>query len=157
LASNPNLHIVHIAGQQNEEELKKQYSVLLEGNSNKKVTVLGFTSELYKYEAAADLIISRAGATAVAEFAAAGKACILIPSPFLTGGHQLKNAEQLQKIGAVEVVDNDAPAEMLLGKAVKLLSDPKKRRSLAQKLGSTAKLEAAGSLADVLLGIANHE
>jgi UDP-N-acetylglucosamine--N-acetylmuramyl-(pentapeptide) pyrophosphoryl-undecaprenol N-acetylglucosamine transferase len=157
LKVNPKLHIVHITGQGNEKEVKNQYAILLEGSFNNKVTVIGFTNELYKYTGAADLIVSRAGATQVAEFAAAHKACILIPSPFLTGGHQVKNAEQLQKIGAVEVVANDAPSEQLLGKVVKLLADPTKRKSLAQKLGSTAKLEAANDLAEILLKTANKK
>lgn len=155
LSSKSRLHIVHQTGLQNEQEVKSQYGVLLKDSSNKKVTVLGFSSELYKYIEAADLIISRAGATAVAEFAAAKKPCILIPNPLLTGGHQVKNAQQLQKIGAVEVLDNDAPAEMLLGKIVSLLASPTKRSSLANKLGSTAKLDAADDLAKILLDVAN--
>jgi UDP-N-acetylglucosamine--N-acetylmuramyl-(pentapeptide) pyrophosphoryl-undecaprenol N-acetylglucosamine transferase len=130
---------------------------LLDTNSNQNTTVLGFTNELYKYIGAADLVISRAGATQIAELAAAHKACILMPSTFLAGGHQVKNAEALQKIGAVEVVADDVSAEALLGKIVKLLSDPIKRKSLAQKLGSTAKLKAASDLADLLLNIINKK
>jgi UDP-N-acetylglucosamine--N-acetylmuramyl-(pentapeptide) pyrophosphoryl-undecaprenol N-acetylglucosamine transferase len=157
LATYPKLHLIHITGQQNEDEVKSQYSVLLKDSPNQKITVLGFTPEFYKYTLAADLIVGRAGATQVAEFAAAYKACILIPNPYLAGGHQIKNAEALQKIGAVEIVANDASAEQLLGKVVKLLSDSTKRKSLAQKLGSTAKLEAASDLADILLSIANKQ
>jgi UDP-N-acetylglucosamine:LPS N-acetylglucosamine transferase len=54
-------------------------------------------------------------------------------------------------------VGNDASAEMLLGKIVKLLSDPLKAESLGKKLGATAKLEAASDLADILLNIANKQ
>jgi UDP-N-acetylglucosamine--N-acetylmuramyl-(pentapeptide) pyrophosphoryl-undecaprenol N-acetylglucosamine transferase len=157
LNSHPRLHLVHITGAQNEEEVKRQYSVILKGSANKKVIILGFTSEFYKYAGAADLIVSRAGATTIAEFAAEGKACILIPNPFLTGGHQVKNAEQLQKIGAVEIVANNASAETLLGEIVKLLASPLKRRSLARNLAATAKLEAADNLANILLDITKHE
>jgi UDP-N-acetylglucosamine--N-acetylmuramyl-(pentapeptide) pyrophosphoryl-undecaprenol N-acetylglucosamine transferase len=153
LVARPKLHIVHITGQQSEDEIKKQYNLLLEDDMSRRVTTLGFTSELYKYIEAADLIVSRAGATAVAEFAVAEKACILIPNPMLAGGHQLKNAEALQKIDAVEVVANDAPAETLLGEIIKLLASPLKRNSLAKKLGSTAKLEAADNIAKILLQI----
>jgi UDP-N-acetylglucosamine:LPS N-acetylglucosamine transferase len=49
---------------QNEDEVKSQYSVLLKGIPNQKITVLGFTNEFYKYIEAADLIVSRGGATA---------------------------------------------------------------------------------------------
>jgi UDP-N-acetylglucosamine--N-acetylmuramyl-(pentapeptide) pyrophosphoryl-undecaprenol N-acetylglucosamine transferase len=157
LADQPRLHIVHITGMQNKEEVKSQYGVLLKGVKNQKITVLGFTPEFYKYVEAADLIVSRAGASTIAEFAAAHKPCILIPSPFLTGGHQIKNAESLQQIGAAEIIDNDAPAEMLLGEIIKLLSSPKKRASLSKKLGATAKAEAAKNLAEILLDIANKK
>jgi UDP-N-acetylglucosamine--N-acetylmuramyl-(pentapeptide) pyrophosphoryl-undecaprenol N-acetylglucosamine transferase len=157
LSSQPKLHIVHITGIQNEQEVKKQYGILLEGVPNKKVTVLGFTNEFYKYVEAADLIVSRAGASSVAEYAAAQKACILIPNPALAGGHQVKNAESLKKIGAAEIVSNNAPSETLLGEIIKLLTGPTKRRSLAQKLGSTAKLEAADNLAKILLDITNKK
>jgi UDP-N-acetylglucosamine--N-acetylmuramyl-(pentapeptide) pyrophosphoryl-undecaprenol N-acetylglucosamine transferase len=157
LADQSKLHIVHITGAQNEEEVKRQYGVILKGVNNKKISVLGYTNELYKYVGAADLIVSRAGASALAEFAMSQKACILIPNPFLTGGHQVKNAEQLQKIGAVEVVANNEPAEMLLGKIIKLLTSPVKRQSLAKKLNSTAKSDAADSLAKILLNITKNE
>jgi UDP-N-acetylglucosamine--N-acetylmuramyl-(pentapeptide) pyrophosphoryl-undecaprenol N-acetylglucosamine transferase len=156
LSANPKLHLVHIAGMQNKEEIAHQYKVLLESDY-KRVIVIRYTNDLYKYVGAADLIVSRAGATAVAEFAAAQKACILIPNPFLTGGHQTKNAVSLQKIGAVEVIENDASAETLLGKIVKLLANPTKRESLAHKLGSAAKLGAADNLAKILLDISKQK
>jgi UDP-N-acetylglucosamine--N-acetylmuramyl-(pentapeptide) pyrophosphoryl-undecaprenol N-acetylglucosamine transferase len=157
LAGQPKLHIIHVTGLNHEEEVKRQYGVLLSGVENKKITVLGYTNKLYEFIEAADLIVSRAGASTLAEYAAAHKACILIPSPFLTGGHQVKNAEQLQKIGAVEVVANDAAPETLLGEIIKLLTSPTKRASLAKKLGATAKIDAAQTLADILLGITNKK
>jgi UDP-N-acetylglucosamine--N-acetylmuramyl-(pentapeptide) pyrophosphoryl-undecaprenol N-acetylglucosamine transferase len=157
LAGEPKLHIIHVTGPNHEEEVKRQYGVLLSGVENKKITVLGYTNKLYEFIEAADLIVSRAGASTLAEYAAAHKACILIPSPFLTGGHQVKNAEQLQKIGAVEVVANDAAPETLLGEIIKLLTSPTKRASLAKKLGATAKIDAAQTLADILLGITNKK
>jgi UDP-N-acetylglucosamine--N-acetylmuramyl-(pentapeptide) pyrophosphoryl-undecaprenol N-acetylglucosamine transferase len=157
LADKPHLHIVHITGIDNENEVKSSYGKLLKNIKNQKITVVGFTTEFYKYVLAADLIISRAGASVIAEIAAAAKPCILIPSPFLTGGHQLKNAESLQKIGAVKVVDNDASPELLLGGVVKLLSNTQERDSLSKKIAATAKLEAADKLAQIVLDTANKK
>lgn len=54
--------------------------------------MLGFTTELHAYSAVADVVISRAGATHMAEMAAQSKACVVVPNPNLTGGHQTKNA-----------------------------------------------------------------
>ena len=55
--------------------------------------------------AAADLVISRAGALTLAEIAAAGKASILIPSPNVAENHQYHNAMQLEKLGAAKVLE----------------------------------------------------
>jgi UDP-N-acetylglucosamine--N-acetylmuramyl-(pentapeptide) pyrophosphoryl-undecaprenol N-acetylglucosamine transferase len=54
--------------------------------------------------AAANLVVCRAGAGAVAEVAAAGKASILVPYPFAADQHQLKNAEALARAGAARLV-----------------------------------------------------
>ena len=55
--------------------------------------------------AAADLVISRAGALTLAEIAAVGRASVLIPSPNVAENHQYHNAMQLQKLGAAVVVE----------------------------------------------------
>jgi UDP-N-acetylglucosamine--N-acetylmuramyl-(pentapeptide) pyrophosphoryl-undecaprenol N-acetylglucosamine transferase len=155
LSTFPNLHIVHIAGQKNVGEVEKQYLSILDNEHIRHIKVLDFTPELYKYSGAADLIITRAGATALAEYAAQAKACILVPSPFLTGGHQLKNAELLKKLNAVEVVENDANPEKLFRMSSILLKDSKERNRLAQELAKTAKTDASEELAGILLDVAD--
>lgn len=157
LATNQHLQLVHITGQKNELEVKQLYQIRLKKEYRGKVLVLGFTEDFYKYSGAADLIISRAGATTLAEFATAGKACLLIPSPFLAGGHQLKNATSLSKIGAVEVIDNDATAQVLLDKTLDLLKDNVKRQRLAKKLSATATDNAALKLARILVDVTKNK
>ena len=154
LAANAKLHIVHIAGQNNKDQVSRVYAERLDDKAAKRVMVLGFSGEFYREVGAADLIIARAGATSLAEFAAAAKPVIVIPSPFLTGGHQLKNAEQLQKAAAVEVVDDEAPAKILLSKVSQLIKNPEKRHELAVKLGATAQPDAADKLAEIVLDVA---
>ncbi len=154
LAQVPRLYIVHITGQAAEDEIKKDYQSLVRGESIKHIKVIGFTDEFYKYSGAADLIISRAGATTLAEFADQGKACILIPSLFLTAGHQVKNAAELQKLGAVRVVANDASAQVLQAATTELINNDDLRQQLAQSLNKTAKLNAAETLAQLLLDVA---
>ena len=86
---------------------------------------------------AADVVISRAGATTIAELAALEKAVILIPFEKLPGGHQVKNAERLAEKGAVIVLMNDEVEqhpEKLLEETRKLIRSPKKRLDLAQKI-----------------------
>jgi UDP-N-acetylglucosamine:LPS N-acetylglucosamine transferase len=54
-------------------------------------------------------------------------------------------------------LENDAPADELLGKIVKLLASPKQRKILEEKLGKTAKLSASSELAEILLKTANKK
>jgi UDP-N-acetylglucosamine--N-acetylmuramyl-(pentapeptide) pyrophosphoryl-undecaprenol N-acetylglucosamine transferase len=144
-----NLHIIHISGNLHLSEVKNAYKT--GAGKQGRVTILGFTPEFYKYSGAADVVVTRAGATVIAELAAQQKAVILIPAPHLTSGHQLKNAAELAKARAVKVVDNSASPDELLQAIMALLSNKQHRSQLANTLGKTAKRDAAEQLADILL------
>lgn len=148
---NPELAILHFTGSQNTEAVIQQYGTAVSASDMKSIQVIGFSPDFYKYTGAADLVITRAGATTLAELAVQAKACILVPSPFLTGGHQVKNARLLKEAGAVEVIPNNAAPSELFKKADELLNDDNKRRQLSNKLAATAKTDAAAALADILL------
>ena len=147
------LRITHISGQKHQAAVQAGYESALSDAADR-VKVVGFTPEFYKYTGAADVVITRAGATTIAELAAQKKAVILIPAPYLTGGHQLKNAEALAAVQAAEVIRNDAPPEELKALIEKLLKDKKRRARLAAALGSQAKIDAAGELAAILMAAA---
>lgn len=151
LESNLSIHIVHVCGAQHESDLKREYKKILEPSELKRLKLFGFTAEFYKYVSAADLIISRAGATALAEFATAGKACIIMPSPFLAAGHQLRNSEELAKKDAIVPLKNDAQPDELLVVIKELLGDDHRRFELAKNLRSTVKTDAAVKLSELIL------
>lgn len=157
LATRPDLQMVHFTGPKSEAEVNQHYKGVLDKAEVKRIKVIGFSDEFYKFVGAADLIVARAGATSLAEFAAAGKACILIPSPFLAAGHQMKNAELLMNAEAVEVVDEEASTDELLAKIDELLDNDEKRETLAANLAITAKLDAAKELASILLDVATKK
>lgn len=147
-----NLYIIHIAGQQHEKVVAAGYGSAVK-SSKERVKILGFTPDFYKYTGAADLIITRAGATTIAELAAQKKAVILIPAPHLTGGHQLKNADGLAKSRSVLIVANDAAPARLLKVVTDILRDDAARQALANNLGGLAKIDAADKLAELLLKV----
>lgn len=90
-----------------------------------KGTVLPFTHEMPDAYAVSDLIISRAGATTLAELTACGKAVILVPYPYSAGHHQESNAKKLWDIGAAQVVlDKDLNGKTLSDLIKYLLNDP---------------------------------
>jgi UDP-N-acetylglucosamine--N-acetylmuramyl-(pentapeptide) pyrophosphoryl-undecaprenol N-acetylglucosamine transferase len=80
-----------------------------------------------------------------------GRACIVVPNPYLTGGHQLKNAEYLAKKNAVLVVDEALLTTELYEKICLLLKDATERQALATGLGRFAVADASKQLAMILL------
>ncbi len=115
-----------------------------------------FNSAMHELLGAADIVVSRAGATTIAELAALEKAVILVPFERLPGGHQVKNAEKLAKIGAVEVIMDEKlhqNPDLLLEKIQELARRPKQREVLARKLQAEARLDAAKNLAEVILKV----
>lgn len=119
-----------------------------------------FNSAMHELLGAADIVVSRAGATTIAELAALEKAVILVPFERLPGGHQVKNSEKLAKIGAVEVVMDEKMRQnpgLLLDKIQELVRRPKQREILARKLHAEARLDAAKNLAEVVLRVGGQD
>ena len=115
-----------------------------------------FSPVMHELLGAADVVISRAGATTIAELAVLSKPVILVPFEKLPGSHQLKNAERLERAGAAVVVLDSKMVENpgLLLEAVKsLMKDAKKREELAKNLHAESKTNAAEKLADILLSL----
>jgi UDP-N-acetylglucosamine--N-acetylmuramyl-(pentapeptide) pyrophosphoryl-undecaprenol N-acetylglucosamine transferase len=150
LQTNLALQIIHLSGQQHEKSVRRAYRYQLDKAQLDRVVVLGFTPDFFKYSGAADLVISRAGASAIAEYALQGKACIIIPSPFLTGGHQLRNADQLMKHDAAAVVDDKVDADEMIGVINQLLANDHRRWQLGENLHKLAKPDAAKKLAAII-------
>ena len=162
LAANPKLRVIHIvgiglAGQMSEQQIKDAYLKELSGDDYARVTTLTFTGDFYEYSGAADLIITRAGATAMSEFALQAKACIVIPSSALAGGHQLKNAQVLVQKNAAKVLPADASSEQLFKAANDLLKNAQVRQKIAKNLSSTAMPQAAQMLAGIILETAEKD
>lgn len=141
LDSYPTLHVVHQVGRGNLGDYN--------GFMHERLQVLEFLSGMYRYSGAADVIVTRAGANTIAEFGIQGKACIIVPSPFLAGGHQLKNGRVLEEKQAAIIVDEENMVKdpIILKEAIdSLLTDAEERYRLEQALrglavpGSVAKL-----------------
>lgn len=146
----PKLYIYHVAGRGDEAATNAAYTSVLTEEERRRVQVLGFTSEVAQLSAAADVAITRAGATNMAEFAQQGKACIVVPNPVLTGGHQLKNASVYYKADAA-VVLLEADLGTLPKVTAGLMEDAKRRAVLGENLRAFATPKAAENLAQLLL------
>jgi UDP-N-acetylglucosamine--N-acetylmuramyl-(pentapeptide) pyrophosphoryl-undecaprenol N-acetylglucosamine transferase len=150
----PDLTVVQIAGRANEADLRQHYKKILPPALQKRIIIKGFITNLYLYSGAADIVVTRAGATSMAEFAAQKKACIVVPNPILTGGHQLKNAKVLADRKACVLVSEDKLRQddhALMPALVELLDNPERAIRLGEKLGTFDHGDSARRLAVVLL------
>lgn len=101
--------------------------------------------------AAADVIISRAGASSCNEIAASGTPCILIPSPNVTNNHQEKNARILEEHGAaVVILEQDCTGEKLYETVQNLLRDREKQKSMSASVRQMVVLDSAERICDIL-------
>ena len=104
----------------------------LEGQNIPNLVVTDFITDMGAAYKAADLVISRAGASSISEFCLIGKPVILVPSPNVAEDHQTKNALALaNRDAAIYVKDAEAPTT-LLELAVKTVNDEKKLKSLSE-------------------------
>jgi UDP-N-acetylglucosamine--N-acetylmuramyl-(pentapeptide) pyrophosphoryl-undecaprenol N-acetylglucosamine transferase len=104
---------------------------------------------------AADIVVTRAGATTILELAALAKPTVLIPNGYLTGGHQLKNAAAFAEDGAVAVIDEhalDVSPQLLTEKIKELITQPDEMQAMSRKFHVFARPHAAEDVADMILG-----
>ena len=110
-----------------------------------------FFADVAGVMASADLIISRAGASTVAELAAAGRPSVLIPFAHALDGHQQANANQLAGVGGTaSLSEKDASAAHLAELLEELLSTPERRQEQARAARTIARPDAAKQICSVL-------
>ncbi len=111
-----------------------------------------FISKMHTYSGAADVIVTRAGANTIAEFGVQAKACIIIPNPLLTGGHQTKNGMVLEQSGAAIVLKESILTDptILHDAIIVLLHDSHERIVLAKKLHEITVQDASATLAGLI-------
>lgn len=145
--------VVHLTGKGFGDAIGERYEQFDKYRSQ--IHIEEFSIELYRLSGAADLVVTRAGATALAEFANQKKPCVVVPNPMLTGGHQSLNAAELEKQHAAIIV-YEKPLDSLgirLGGAIReMLGHPEQRKKLAEAFyNSIQHRDAAERIASLLL------
>ena len=140
-----NIGLVHIVGPDHETTMQHHYANELLADELRRVVIKSFVSDVYRYTGAADVVVSRASATVVAELAVQGKATILVPGQ-LADDHQVSNARHLSKSEAVIQVDY-GDREGLFTALNQLLGDAAMRQKQAASFQRIAKPDAAKDLA----------
>ena len=157
-----NLDLVKHSGMQFIWQTGKYYHEDIKAELSKKeqlpmLKVTDFISDMGAAYKAADLVISRAGASSISEFCLIGKPVILVPSPNVAEDHQTKNAMALaNRDAAIHVKDADAP-DVLLEMAVKTAQDDKKLASLSANILKMALPNSAEIIADAVIEMAERQ
>lgn len=148
LDNHAKLYVVHHVGYGNRDAYQ--------GFTHSRLQIEEYIPEFFRYLAAADIVVTRGSATTLAELAVLQKAAVIIPSPYLSGGHQLKNAEHIATAEAAVILDESKVLESpaVLGRALQdLMSNSMERQRLAENLAKLSKPDAAQELAKILLEI----
>lgn len=145
------LAIVQQARGEDQERVAAAYARL-----GVKAEVAPFFADLPARIAASHLVISRSGASTVAELAAIGRPSILVPLPHALDQDQLANANVLAKVGgAIGLKQDDFTPQRLADEIAALAADPGKLAAMAAGAKSAGVLDAADRLADLVLRVAN--
>lgn len=145
-----------VAGRKHYEDMVdlKRYENWEKANLESDFRMWEFNTTMDELMGAADVVVSRAGATTIAEMAGLGRATILVPFERLPGAHQVKNAERLEKAGAAMMIKDSEMLKdptKLLEMIRSLVRSPKKCAEMAEKIHTEAKPDAAKELAKIIL------
>lgn len=126
---------------------------LAEVPSKEGVVLLEFLQRMDLAYAAADVVVSRAGALAISELCLVKKPVIFVPSPNVAEDHQRKNAEALvARDAALMVLDKEA-IENMVPMVINLLQDEDRQKELANNIGKLAKPNAAETIATEVISL----
>jgi UDP-N-acetylglucosamine--N-acetylmuramyl-(pentapeptide) pyrophosphoryl-undecaprenol N-acetylglucosamine transferase len=145
-AMTPPPRIVHQTGPEEHEAIARAYAA----QPGLAAEVLPFLDDMPRRLAEADLVVCRAGATTLAELAAAGRPAILVPFPFAADDHQRANAEAVRDAGAAVVIeDRDLDGARCAAEIAALALDRLRRERMAAAARTLALPAAAATIARV--------
>lgn len=145
------LRVMHQTGEADYDKVAADYAV---ASWSEQANVRKYIDDMVGAFRAADLVISRAGATTTAELIAAGKASLMIPFPFAADDHQRKNAEALQAAGAGKMIlQQELSPQRLAAEIETLVREPEKVTSMEHAARALGRGDAAAKVADLVEGL----
>lgn len=149
----PELTILHQAGARHAEATQAAYEK--SGAPRDRWQVAAFLDDMPRRFEGADLVLSRSGASTVAELCAAGKPAMLIPFPLAADDHQRRNAEEMVQAGAAMILlEPELTPEKLLWGLTALLGDPTRLREMGERARGLAHPDAAERIAGMAMEVA---
>jgi UDP-N-acetylglucosamine--N-acetylmuramyl-(pentapeptide) pyrophosphoryl-undecaprenol N-acetylglucosamine transferase len=143
IAAYPGLHVIHQTGERDFEDIVAAYRTYWP-TRRIEAEVVPFLYDMPRAFRQADLIVSRSGATTVAELTACGKPAILIPFPHAIYGHQERNARVLERAGAARVIlDDGLTGDALAHTIQSLLADPARLAEMRRNSKALGRADSA--------------
>ncbi len=140
------LHIVHQTGEKELEDVRRAYR-----GAGLDADVQPFFPRIYEQFARADLIMSRAGASTIAELTAAGKAAILVPFPGAADDHQTRNARALEERGAARMIPEREWQPGRLARELRhFMANPEELGGMEEAAAKLGKPDATLRIADMV-------
>ncbi len=156
IAAVPGLTILHQAGARHAESTLAAYEA--SGAPPDRWQVAAFLDDMPRRFEAADLVLSRSGASTVAELSAAGKPAVLVPFPQAADDHQRRNAEVMAEAGAARMLlEADLTEIQLQGTLVDLLAARAGLQTMAENARALAHPDAAENIAKMALALARRD
>ena len=144
--AHPEWQLLHLTGGPDEAEARASYE-----RAGASAVVLAFTHEMWMAIAAADAVVSRAGASTLAELTALGRPSVLLPYPYHRDRHQHANAQVLVEAGAAILIEDRLEPELNRGPmtaALAKLADGEARAAMARGALTLRKADAAERVAE---------
>jgi len=148
LSARDGIQFLHQTGQEDFERVKKSYRDL-----GFKAMVAPFIHQMAEAYAVADMVISRAGATTLAELTALGKPMLLVPYPH-AAGHQEYNARKVVEVGGARILrESELTADVLAGHIRELYGSEELRGEMRRKSRTLGRKDAAARVVDLAVSI----
>lgn len=149
--------VLFVTGKEHYEDLSEKWksSCGLEEEQTK-VSIVPYIDDLPSVFASVSLVVSRSGATTLAELTALGVPSVLIPSPNVTEDHQTKNARSLSEAGAAELIrEDELNSSKFIETVNRLMSDEGKRNDMAAKAKQLGVPDASDKIIHLLMTLLN--
>ena len=122
------------------------------------IKIVSYIDNMAECMAAADVVVSRAGAITVSEIAALGKPSILIPSPNVVRNHQEQNAREFENKNAAELIlEKDLTSDALYDKIMSMVSDKDRLKEMSENLKPLAKVDALEKIYELMIKMAKGD
>ncbi|MDO8848544.1 MAG: undecaprenyldiphospho-muramoylpentapeptide beta-N-acetylglucosaminyltransferase [Coriobacteriia bacterium] len=152
LMGEPSLQVLHSAGRIEAASVASRVADAL-GRDQRRYRVVDYIDAMGDAIAAADVVISRAGATSIAEITAIGRAAVLVPYPYATDDHQTLNARAVAEAGGAELVpDDELGSERFREVVLGIVQDAGRRSAMAAASAALGRRDATERVVALLDG-----